>query len=119
MAVGATEAEGRDAGAMHDLAPVQELAGHDGREAREVDVAVQVVEPEVSGDEGLLQREHHLANAGDARGALQVAQVGLQGAEHQGLLHGAALAVHRPLRAHLDGGFKFVCVMKCRRELLY
>ena len=105
VGVGAGDAEGGDAGAARALAagPGHVLAQERHLTGGPVDVRRRLLDVERAGQEAVPQGEDHLDDAGDAGGALGVADIGLDRAEPEGLLGGALAPVGVEQGLGLDG----------------
>ena len=68
----------------------------------ERDVGVRLGEMEARGDFSVMECQRELDQSGDARGGLEVSDVGLHRAEAHAVLAGAALGKHGSQRACLD-----------------
>jgi hypothetical protein len=100
--VGAADPEGADAGDARRAAarPRQGAGGEDEAASLEGESRVRAIEVEVRGDALVPQGQDRLDEPRDAGGRFQVADVGLQRAEHAAR---CSLAQHRRQRLELDG----------------
>ena len=104
VGVGAADAEGGDAGAARPVqfGPVAVLGEELDVPAVPVDVRGRFVDVQGAGEHPAADRLDHLDDAGDSRGGLGVADVGLDRAQPQRLV-GAVLPVRGEDRLGLDG----------------
>ena len=104
MSVGAGDAERGDGGAagMTSGLPRDGFVQEPEATGRPVDMRRWGLRVERPGQHPVLQREHHLDDAGHARSGLGVAEVGLEAAEPQRLVDRVGLAVGGEQRVGLD-----------------